>query len=157
MWRARVNVLKTHYGLYARFSLKIVASKQAFNGWSDAHANSSSRGSRVLLGVTLFTRTEAIHRKICRMRRREHYIRDAQCTLRAECKTRTTRVTLCILANWLLRAVMTYLSFSFSLYFSSSLCRNVIVFFSSYARQQLRKLRIFTAVLLRKKISSSIH
>lgn len=49
------------------------------------------REAHALLGVTLFTRTEAIHRKICRMRRREHYARDAQCTLRAECKTRPAR------------------------------------------------------------------
>ncbi|KAL0102196.1 hypothetical protein PUN28_018617 [Cardiocondyla obscurior] len=31
---------------------------------------------------------------------------------------RMARVTLCILANWLLRAVVTYLSFSLSLHFS---------------------------------------
>jgi len=49
------------------------------------------RKAHALLGVTLFTRTEAIHRKICRMRRREYYARDAQCTLRAECKTRPAR------------------------------------------------------------------
>lgn len=125
MWRARVNVLKTHYGLYARFSLKIVASKQAFNGWSDAHANSSSQGSRVAWRHAIYTNGSYSQENLSNEAARALCQR---CTMHFACwmqnTARTTWVTLCILANWLLRAVVTYLSFSFSLCFSSSLYRN---------------------------------
>lgn len=154
MWRARVNVLKTHYGLYARFSLKIVASKQAFNGWSDAHANSSSQGSRVAWRHAIYTDgsysqenlSDEAARALCQ-----------RCTMHFACRmqntARTTRVTLCILANWLLRAVVAYLSFSFPLYFSS-LCRNERQSLPCFlhAQDSFVNFVFFTAVLREKYI-----
>lgn len=159
-----MNVLKTHYGLHARFSLKIVASKQAFNGWSDAHANSSSRG---LLHLRV-ARHHAIYmdgsysqenlsdeaaRALCQ-----------RCTMHSACRmqntARTTRVTLCILANWLLRAVVTYLSFSCALRISLLLFVGMIDGDSLLSSLHVRDSFVNSVFLLRfygEMISSSVQ
>lgn len=77
-----------------------------------------------------------------------------RCTMHSACRmqntARTTRVTLCILANWLLRAVVTYISQSPSLRISLLLFVGMkdgdSLPSTLHALIQLRKLYIFTAV-----------
>lgn len=116
-------MLKTHYRLYSVSPRKIVPSKQAFNRVERRACEflvARLAASRALLGVALFTRTAAIHW--------ENLSDEADARTLCQRYTMRPRVpnakhdphhggmTLRISANWLFRAVVTYLS--------TSLCRN---------------------------------